>query len=59
MERNPRHGDPLHIAILVHSLTVFIGRQIDTQIDWLVADFARYFWDSVTTHNGLLLDGHK
>jgi hypothetical protein len=43
-------GNVLHVAILVHSLAVFVGNQISIQIDWLIANLARYFWDAVTTH---------
>jgi hypothetical protein len=36
-------ADSLHVAIRVYSFARFIGIQIDRQIDWLVAKFARHF----------------
>jgi hypothetical protein len=47
-------GHVLHVAMLMHGLAVFVGNQISIQIDWLVANFARYFWDRVTTHKNPL-----
>jgi hypothetical protein len=39
-----RSGDALHIALLVNGLVVFIGTQIDPQVEQLAADYARYLW---------------
>ncbi len=35
----------------MNGLAVFIGMEIDRQIDWLRANCAGYFWERVTTHN--------
>jgi hypothetical protein len=35
-------------------VTVFVGNQIDREIDWLAAKFTRYFRDRLTTHKCLL-----
>ena len=47
-------GNVLHVAMLMHGLAVFVGNQISIQIDCLVANFARYFRDRVTTHKNPL-----
>jgi hypothetical protein len=46
--------DVFEIALFVDGSAVFIGAQIDAQIDGLAADLAGYFWDWVTTHKCLL-----
>lgn len=38
-----RLGDVLDVAVLMDGLTVFIGAQFDSDIDWLGADCTRYF----------------
>ena len=38
-----RLGDVLDVAVLMDGLTVFIGAQFDSYIDWLGADCTRYF----------------
>ena len=43
--------DVLDVALLVHCLTVFVGRKISRQIHWFAAKFAGYVWERVTTHN--------
>jgi hypothetical protein len=43
--------DALDVTVLMDGLTVFVGRQIDREIDWLGANFAGYFWEWVTTHD--------
>jgi hypothetical protein len=43
--------DVLDVALLVHRLTVFVGRKISRQIYWFAAKFAGYVWERVTTHN--------
>jgi hypothetical protein len=46
-----RSGDALHVALLVNGLAVFIGTQIDPQVERLAADYARYLWKRVTPIN--------
>jgi hypothetical protein len=43
----------LHLALLVNGLAVFIGTQIDPQVERLAAD-ARYLWKRVTPHKYFL-----
>jgi hypothetical protein len=42
--------DTLDVAILMDRLAVFIGVQIDREIDWLSANCTGYFLERVTTH---------
>ena len=42
--------DVLDVALLVHRLTVFVGRKISRQIYRFAAKFAGYLWEWVTTH---------
>jgi hypothetical protein len=44
---NVRSGDALHVALLVNGLAVFIGTQIDPQVEQLASDYARYLWKRV------------
>src|SRR5579863_2316834 len=41
--------DVLGVALLVHRLTIFVGRKISRQIYWLAAKFAGYIGERVTT----------
>lgn len=36
--------DVLDVALLVHRLTVFVGRKISRQIYWLAANITGYVW---------------
>jgi hypothetical protein len=44
----------LQIASLVNGFTVFVGTQVDCEIERLSANCARYFRERVTTHKFLL-----
>jgi hypothetical protein len=46
--------EALDVALLVDGLAVFVGKQIRRQIYGLVAQYAGYFWERVTTHKCLL-----
>src|SRR5579863_8430435 len=43
--------DVLDVAVLVHRLTVFVGRKINRQIYWFAAKVTGNVWERVTTHN--------
>jgi hypothetical protein len=53
--RQAAHGggclEPCDIAIRMDGFTVFIGGQIDREIDRLGANYTGYSWERVTTHN--------
>jgi hypothetical protein len=53
-----RRGDELHVALLVDGPAVFIGTQIDPQVEQLAADYARHLWKRVTPIN-TSSDGHN
>src|ERR1700686_1576261 len=46
--------DPLHVALLMHGLAIFISAQVDSQIHRLTAKCAAYFWGGAATHRCLL-----
>jgi hypothetical protein len=46
--------DPVEVAVLMDSFTVFVGIQISRQIYWLVAKYTGNFWERLTTHEFLL-----
>jgi hypothetical protein len=49
-----RTRDVLDVAFLMDGPAVFVGIEIDREIDWLGANCAGYFWERVTTHKCLL-----
>ena len=50
----PGSTNTFDVAILMHGLSVFVGVQIDAQIDRLAANVAWYCLERVTTHKCLL-----
>jgi hypothetical protein len=42
--------DVFDVALLVHRLTVLVGRKINRQVYWFAAKFTGYVWERVTTH---------
>jgi hypothetical protein len=43
--------DVFDVALLVHRLTVFVGRKISRQVYWFAAKFTGYVWERVTPHS--------
>lgn len=49
-----RRPDRIEVTLPVNGLAVFIGTEIDREIDWLIASCAGDFGERVTTHDCLL-----